>query len=298
MLLLTTVSSDSFARSKQEAKPSPINVASLLDEAGYKYVEVKEGLWRIPDLTYHGKNLKKVDVFLQRNPYNDSLRISLRIGFFPNSTEGAEFDKTLSDLNKRYDPTLFVLMRPGLFAMKEISINKIDREKLVEVIRGLADEADQAYPGLTKYMTAEAKPRQGVDRGESISVGPGSGGGVGVGPGRSGSDGTRMSDSVNLPPSPDTNVIRDVDSKPVILSRSRPEYTDEARNNNVQGAVRLRILVDETGTVKSVRVIRGLPYGLTQKAIEAGYKTRFKPAMKDGKAVPYWIIIEVTFAIR
>lgn len=288
MLLLTAVCSYCFAQSKQEAKTPAINVTSLLDEAGYKYVEIREGLWRIPNLAYRGKNIKKIDIFLQRNPYNESLRISLRIGFFDNSTEDAEFIKTLSDLNKRFDPTLFVLSGTALYSMKEIPNAELNRDNLVKVIEGVADDTDQAHAGLTKFMTAASRP----------SYGDGTGGGMGAGTGRGDSDGTKMSDYFNVPPGPDTNAIRDVDSKPVIVSRFRPEYTDEARNNNVQGAVRLRILVDEGGTVKSVRVVRGLPHGLTQKAIESGYKTRFKPAMKDGKAVPYWIIIEVTFTLR
>ena len=39
------------------------------------------------------------------------------------------------------------------------------------------------------------------------------------------------------------------------------------------------------GQISDVRVIRGLPYGLTQKAIEATRKIRFEPAMKDGQPV-------------
>jgi protein TonB len=58
------------------------------------------------------------------------------------------------------------------------------------------------------------------------------------------------------------------------------------------------MLVDETGAVKNIRVIRGLPDGLTDRAIEAGYKMKFKPAMKDGKPVAIWIVAEVTFLLR
>jgi protein TonB len=62
--------------------------------------------------------------------------------------------------------------------------------------------------------------------------------------------------------------------------------------------VRLRILVDETGSVAKVSVITGLPAGLTDKAIEAVRKIRFKPAMKDGKPVNFWTAVVVNFELK
>jgi TonB family protein len=78
----------------------------------------------------------------------------------------------------------------------------------------------------------------------------------------------------------------------------RPQYTDEARKNKVTGIVVVRVLVDETGEVKQVRVVRGLPDGLTEKAVEAAYKAKFKPAMKDGKAVAHYVALNIEFNLR
>jgi TonB family protein len=83
----------------------------------------------------------------------------------------------------------------------------------------------------------------------------------------------------------------------VLLNNPLPNYTEEARRNKVQGVVVLRLLVDETGSVKNIRIVRGLPDGLNEKAIEAGYKLRFKPAMKDGKPVSYSTVVEMTFKL-
>jgi len=47
-----------------------------------------------------------------------------------------------------------------------------------------------------------------------------------------------------------------------------------------------------------VRVVRGLPDGLTEQAIAAARQAKFKPAMKDGKPVPYWMVIQMDFNIR
>src|SRR5689334_21083249 len=57
-----------------------------------------------------------------------------------------------------------------------------------------------------------------------------------------------------------------VDSKPVRLSSPRPQYTEEARANKISGTVMLRVQVDMDGSVNAVRVVSGLPYGLTEQA--------------------------------
>lgn len=76
-----------------------------------------------------------------------------------------------------------------------------------------------------------------------------------------------------------------------------PRYTETARANKIQGSVTLRVLGAD-GDVKQVRVVRGLPDGLTAQAIEAARQAKFKPAVKDGKPVPYWVLIQMEFNLR
>jgi TonB family protein len=279
------VSQVCFAQSSQQEKTPAIDLARLLAEGGYKYIEVKKGLWRIPEMVYEGKNLKKIDLFLEPEPHNKSLRISLRLGASYNSAESADFKEKLNDLNKRFKPTEFLLSKTTLFAVTDLFGDKLDKKMLALEILRLADAADQAQPELVKFIASDTKE----------STGPGSGGGMGmgagVGPGYNPS-------AYNTPRSSETNTVKSVDSRPQALNRVTPGYTDEARNNKVQGIVRLRILVDETGNVKDVRVTIGLPDGLTEKAMEAARKMQFKPAMKDGKPVAFWMPIEVTFYLR
>ena len=89
-----------------------------------------------------------------------------------------------------------------------------------------------------------------------------------------------------------------VDTKPVRLSAPNPRYTEAARANGIQGSVVLRVLVGEDGYVNAIRVVRGLPDGLTEQAIAAARLSKFKPAMKDGKPVPNWVVLEINFNIR
>jgi TonB family protein len=91
---------------------------------------------------------------------------------------------------------------------------------------------------------------------------------------------------------------KSVDSRPISITRPRPGYTDTARNNKVQGNVRVRALIGADGFVKQVRVISGLPDGLTEEAVLAVKKMRFKPALKNGQPVAYWVPLDVGFNLR
>lgn len=95
---------------------------------------------------------------------------------------------------------------------------------------------------------------------------------------------------------PNPNVpATSVDQKPVALNFPRPNYTEEARHNNVEGIVRMKVRVGADGIVKQVNVVRGLPGGLNEEAIRCAYQMRFKPAMKDGQPVSYWVGVDVEF---
>jgi TonB family protein len=95
---------------------------------------------------------------------------------------------------------------------------------------------------------------------------------------------------------PNPNVpASSVDQKPVALDFPRPNYTEEDRHNNVEGIVRIKVLVGADGIVKQVRVISRLSDGLDAEAIRCAYQVRFKPAMKDGQPVSYWVGIDVEF---
>lgn len=87
----------------------------------------------------------------------------------------------------------------------------------------------------------------------------------------------------------------EVTKKAVLLSRPEPGYTAEARQNQGQGTVRLRAVLASSGEVTNVQVINGLPFGLTEKAIDAARQIKFTPAMKDGRAVSQYVTIEYVF---
>jgi TonB family protein len=90
---------------------------------------------------------------------------------------------------------------------------------------------------------------------------------------------------------------KEVDTLAVTSSKPKPSYTKEARRNGVQGYVILKVVVSASGEIKRVRVVRRLPFGLTENAIRAACKLEFKPATKDGKAVSQWVNVEYVFRL-
>ena len=87
-------------------------------------------------------------------------------------------------------------------------------------------------------------------------------------------------------------------SAPTIIFQVEPKFTDEARNQgNFSGNVLVNLWVDVNGNATHVRVIRGIGYGLDEKAVEAVKQYKFKPAMENGKPVVVELNVEVNFRI-
>lgn len=77
-----------------------------------------------------------------------------------------------------------------------------------------------------------------------------------------------------------------VGTKPLkIISKPRAYYTDEAKQNCIQGRVLLRITFLANATIGKIKVLEGLDYGLTDKAIEAAKLIKFEPEIKKNKAI-------------
>jgi protein TonB len=86
-----------------------------------------------------------------------------------------------------------------------------------------------------------------------------------------------------------------VSSKARVLSKPEPQYTEEARKNQIVGTVVLRAVFTSGGQVTNIRSVNGLPFGLTERAIAAARQIKFSPATKDGRPVSMYIQLEYNF---
>jgi TonB family protein len=90
---------------------------------------------------------------------------------------------------------------------------------------------------------------------------------------------------------------KEVDSRAVIITKPKPGYTRDARRIGVQGYVILKVVLSSNGKIDRVRVVRGLPGGLTENAIRAACKIEFRPAIKAGQPVFQWLNVEYVFRL-
>lgn len=126
----------------------------------------------------------------------------------------------------------------------------------------------------------DAKPTapeaDGSGPGKGPGVDDGTGGGAGGGPYRPGS---------GIEP-------------PRLLREVKAQYTEDARKRGITGGVLLEIVIRSDGTVGDVKVLRGLGYGLEDRAISAVRNWRFAPARRLGSPVDVIVEVEVDFTLH
>lgn len=140
----------------------------------------------------------------------------------------------------------------------------------------------------------------GIGTGTGGGIGPGEGGGIG--PGRGGNiGGGDRNDGGGGPGGGGGGGYdriftgKDVTSKARLISKPEPQYTEDARKNQVTGTVVLKVVFASNGSVTNIRTVSGLPYGLTERAIAAARQIKFVPATKDGHQVSMWMQLEYNF---
>jgi TonB family protein len=143
--------------------------------------------------------------------------------------------------------------------------------------------------GLPSLPSSGPGTGAGIGRGAGTGVGGGDGGGVG--PGRGGNAG---GGNIGLGGGGGVQPMT-ANLRPTILYKEKAKYTEEARQNKIQGTVVLNVVFTADGRIISIRVVRGLPDGLTEKAIEAAQKIRFNPAVKNGAPVSVRGNLEFSF---
>jgi TonB family protein len=82
-----------------------------------------------------------------------------------------------------------------------------------------------------------------------------------------------------------------------IISKPSPVYTDEARQLRIEGEVLLEVTFESAGTLRVLRVVRGLGHGLDESAVRAAEQIRFKPALRDGQPADSTAVLHIIFQL-
>ena len=88
---------------------------------------------------------------------------------------------------------------------------------------------------------------------------------------------------------------KEVSRRVKILSYPQPEMPNHRRANEVNGTVILKVVACGNGKITDIEVVNKQPYGLTEEAVKAARKVRFRPAEKDGQLVSQWVRFEYNF---
>lgn len=86
--------------------------------------------------------------------------------------------------------------------------------------------------------------------------------------------------------------------RPIRIAGIDPAYTEPARKAREQGVVILDAVIDRTGAVTEIEVLRKLRFGLTEAAVRAVESWRFEPALLDGRPIAVRYSLTIRFALR
>ena len=87
-----------------------------------------------------------------------------------------------------------------------------------------------------------------------------------------------------------------LDHAPVPQTQLQIRYPDTAKQSRVQGTVVVQFLVLEDGSVSDVTLVKGEP--LLADPVLAALKTqRYRPASRNGRAVPFAYVFGVSFKL-
>ena len=169
----------------------------------------------------------------------------------------------------------------------------VNPEPLLPVAPTILGPEDAAPPVINIALLGDPHGIPGP-----ASGGPGSKGGIGggteggigdhKGPGYGGEDGFGATGSGHI-----TGSV----SAPVLLWKTEPAYSEEARKAKIQGTVVLYIEIDPRGQAQNIRVRQSIGFGLDERAIESVGHWRFRPAYRNGKPVPAAALVEVNFRL-
>ena len=87
------------------------------------------------------------------------------------------------------------------------------------------------------------------------------------------------------------------DVPPVLTVYEKPQYPERAREQGLEGWVRVKVLVGSDGRVKSARVLRSSDPLFEPAALAAAREFHFTPAERDRRRVRATVLVPVWFRL-
>src|SRR5436309_3834877 len=101
------------------------------------------------------------------------------------------------------------------------------------------------------------------------------------------------------PPKPDAPLRVGGDVKaPVAINKVDPVYPEVARKARISGIVIVECTISRAGDVTDIHVLKPLPFGLDQAAVDAVKRWKFKPGTLNGQPVDVIFNLTVNFKLN
>jgi protein TonB len=202
--------------------------------------------------------------------------------------EGEDAAKIAIELESPEDKLIYEdLEKPPEVEKEEEVVEEEDAPEIVAPVVAQAPD-DMTEKGilegqeqLEESAGSGAEGGAGTGRGTGIGEGEGSGLGEGTG-GGFGGGAYRMGSGLTAP---------------VVVRQVKPAFTEDALARKIQGEVEVEVVILKDGTVRPVRVLRGLSTELNEKALEAASQWKFIPAKLKGQPVDLIASITIEFNI-
>jgi protein TonB len=76
------------------------------------------------------------------------------------------------------------------------------------------------------------------------------------------------------------------------------EYPNQAKAKGVEGIVKVEFTVTELGMVEDIEIIEGIGSGCDEEVIKALERTRFSPAVQNGRFVKVKLSQSILFELK
>ena len=157
-------------------------------------------------------------------------------------------------------------------------------------------------PPAAKVVLGSGSPESTSTRGNGAVAVAGIPHGV---PGGTGTGPAHAAGPVNLgqatpPPMPKPATVASAPQRtaPKVIYKPKPDYTEEAKQEHIEGVVTIHIKVLPNGAVQVVGITRGLGHGLDESATRAIMATRFEPATDaSGTPITWDGMVNVAFQL-
>ena len=143
------------------------------------------------------------------------------------------------------------------------------------------------YPLLERWGDPKSvREYGGMGTGPGTGTGTGGGQGSGIGNGQGSGRGTGSEIRDDAP-----------DSELRFVDKPRAVYTEVAKRNGVQGSVKLKVTFLASGEIGEIVPVTFLPDGLTEQAVTAAKRIRFRPKRVNGVPTTVVRFIEYNFSV-